>query len=277
MSGSTRRFACNTYSYTVSHDAVACLTHLAGLGFAEIELMMYPGHLWPPDANATARRDLRRTIAALGLRLVSLNMPNIDMNIASAAPEMRRYTLDLLRGIVELAGDLGVPGIVIGPGKANTLMAAPRERLLGYLFAALDELAPRAAKAGTALWVENIPFAMLPALDEIVTVLDRYGRDDIGIVYDVANGYFIGEDIAAALKQCGHRLKLVHLSDTTRQLYRHDPIGRGTVPFETIPAMLAAVDHARAPVLEIISADADRDIVDGAARLAAVGLGRDGQ
>jgi len=277
MSGSTRHFACNSYSYTVTHDAVRCLTHLADLGFSEIELMMYPGHLWPPDADAAARRELRRTIEALGLRLISLNMPNIDMNIAGASPQMRRYTLDLLRGIIALAGDLGVPGIVIGPGKANPLMAAPRERLLGYLFEALDELAPLAASAGTALWVENIPFAMLPALDEIVAALDRYGRDDIGIVYDVANGHFIGEDLAAALRRCGNRLRLVHLSDTNPQLYRHDPIGQGTVPFETIPAMLAAVGYTRRSVLEIISADADRDIVAGAERLAACGFDIHGQ
>ena len=55
MNASTRHFACNTYSYTVTHDAVHCLTHLADLGFSEVELMMYPGHLWPPDADAAAR------------------------------------------------------------------------------------------------------------------------------------------------------------------------------------------------------------------------------
>jgi sugar phosphate isomerase/epimerase len=270
----TRHFACNTYSYTVTHDAASCLRHLAELGFSEIELMMYPGHLWPPDTDAASRKELRRTIEALGLRLVSLNMPNIDMNIAGASAEMRRYTIALLRSIIGMAGDLGVPGIVIGPGKANPLMAAPKQRLLGYLFAALDELAPQAAKAGTALWVENIPFAMLPGLGEILAVLDGYGRDDIGIVYDVANGHFIDEDIGEALQQCGQRLKLVHLSDTNQQLYRHDPIGRGTVPFAEVPAMMAAVGYTRRPVLEIISADADRDILDGADKLAAMGFAR---
>ena len=82
MSGSTRHFACNTYSYTVTHDAVRCLTHLAGLGFSEIELMMYPGHLWPPDTDAASRRELRRTIEALGLRLISLNISNCESQSA---------------------------------------------------------------------------------------------------------------------------------------------------------------------------------------------------
>src|ERR1700722_16488999 len=117
MAGSTRHFACNTSSYTVSPEAIACLRHLAELGFSEIELMMYPGHLWPPDADAASRRELRRSIEALGLRLGSLNMPNIEMNVAGGSAEMRRYPLDLLAGIIAMAGDLGVPGIVIGPGK----------------------------------------------------------------------------------------------------------------------------------------------------------------
>src|SRR5215207_6030548 len=121
--------------------------------------MMYPGNLWQPDTNTEQRAALQRLIAQRDLRVVTLNMPNIDMNIAGASVEMRRYTLDLLRQIIELAGDLGVPGVMIGPGKANPLLPAPSERLEGHLFAALDELAPLAKKVGTALWVENMPFA----------------------------------------------------------------------------------------------------------------------
>ena len=121
-------FGCNTYSYTLSHTAENCLTHLADLGFSEFELMMVPGHLWPPEVDNAARKVLRRRIGKLGVKVVALNMPNVDFNIAALAPEMRRYTLDRLKSIVELAGDLGVPGIVIGPGKANPLFPAPKER-----------------------------------------------------------------------------------------------------------------------------------------------------
>ena len=110
---------------------------------------------------------------------------------------MRRYTLDVLKGIVELAGDLGVPGVVIGPGKANPLFPAPKDRLIDYFFTALDELCPRADKAGTELWVENMPFAFLPKIGELMDVLDRYGNPRIGIVWDAANSHFAHEDLAA--------------------------------------------------------------------------------
>jgi L-ribulose-5-phosphate 3-epimerase len=271
MNRNASAFGCNTYSYTISHSAEACLSHLADVGFSEIELMMYPGHLWPPYVDASERLALRHLIERRQLRVITLNMPNIDMNIAGASSEMRRYTLNLLRQIIELAGDLEIPGVVIGPGKSNPLLSAPRERLEGFFFAALDELAPIAKKIGTALWVENMPFAFIPDIDGLMQTLDRYGDDDIGIVYDVANGHFIKEDLAAALRRCAQRLRLVHLSDTGQAIYRHDPIGFGDVPFADVPPVLRELRYAGLPMLEIISPNADADILASADQLAAMG------
>jgi L-ribulose-5-phosphate 3-epimerase len=262
-------FAVNTYSYTLSHGVRDCLPALVARGYVEFELMMYPGHLWPADVDADARRELRRLVDSLGARVTTLNMPNIDVNTA----EMRAYSLAHLRNVVDLAGDLGVPGVVIGPGKANPLFPAPTGQLTGYFHAALDQLAPRAAAADTALLVENMPFAFLPDIASLLASLDRYGDERIGIVYDVANGHFIREDMCAALRQCSRRLAVVHLSDTTPSVYRHDPVGRGDVDFAPIPAVLADIGFRRQPVLEVISPDADRDIDDSAARLLAMGFG----
>jgi sugar phosphate isomerase/epimerase len=230
--------------------------------------------LWPADFDQAARRELRRFIESNGLTVTTLNMPNIDLNVAGASAEMRAYTLANLRGVVQLAGDLGVPGVVIGPGKANPLFPAPTERLMGYFYAALDELEPAAQKAGTALYVENMPFAFLPGIDALMQALDRYGNDRIGIVYDVANGYFINEDIGAALRKCRSRVKIVHLSDTNQKVYKHDAVGLGTVDFAPIPGYLSEIGYNRKPILEIIAANADRDIDDSAAKLLAMGWGR---
>jgi L-ribulose-5-phosphate 3-epimerase len=265
-------FGCNTYSYTLSHTAEACLAHLAGLGFSEFELMMVPGHLWPRDTNSTARKALRRRIDKLGASVVALNMPNVDMNVAGLAPEMRRYTLDILKDIVDLAGDLGVPGVVIGPGKANPLFAAPQERLIGYFLAALDELCPRAEKAGTALWVENMPFAFLPKIGDLMNVLDKYDNPAVGVTWDAANSHFAHEDLAQSLRRCRDRVKLVHVSDTNRWRYRHDAVGLGTVPFASIPPLLKEVGYGRRAMLEVISDEADQDILASAQSLVEMGF-----
>lgn len=272
MKTQAESFGCNTYSYIRSEPAHRCISRLADLGFRKFELMVHPGHLWPPGPGAEGVADLRRLLSARGLEVVTLNMPNIDINIAAAAPPMREYSVAMLAGIVRLASEIGVRGIVIGPGKANPLFPPEASELTPHFLAALDVLCPLAKAGGTALWVENMPFAYLPGIDALMSVLDRYGNDDIGIVYDVANAHFINEDIRAGLVRCGKRLRLVHLSDTGRQQYRHDPIGHGSVPFREIPAMLHDVDYRECPMLEIISRDADKDILDSVETLTALGF-----
>lgn len=270
MAAAAERFGCNTYSYVYAERVDRCVARLAARDFREFELMVHPGHLWPASPKADGLTELRQVLR--GLSVTTLNMPNVDINVAATAEEMRAHSLKVLSGTVQLAGEIGAPGIVIGPGKANPLFPAPTEQLIGHFFAALDVLAPLAKSAGTALWVENMPFAFLPGIDDLADTLDRYGNSAIGIVYDVANAHFIAEDIHRGLKRCGERLKLVHLSDTGRELYRHDPVGQGSVPFRDIPAMLADVGYRSRPMLEIISREPDRDIFDSVDRLAAMGF-----
>jgi sugar phosphate isomerase/epimerase len=184
---------------------------------------------------------------------------------------MRRHTLGLLHGILELAGDLGVAGVVIGPGKANPLMAAPTERLLGHFFRALDELAPHAERIGTQLYVENMPFAFLPDAEGLMAALERHGDDRVAVIYDVANGVFIGEDPGAGLRRVRDRLKLVHLSDTPREVYRHSAVGEGVVPFAEVPPLLEEVGYRDLPMLEIIADDPDRALRASVERLFELG------
>jgi L-ribulose-5-phosphate 3-epimerase len=236
--------------------------------------MMYPGHLWPTELDQGGRRALRRLIESRGLRLVTLNMPNIDLNVAGASAEMRAYSLGLLSSFVELGGDLGAEGMVVGPGKANPLFPMPREQLIGHFRAALDHLSPIAERAGVGLWVENMPFAFLPDAESLMTVLADHGDDRIGITYDVANAVFIREDPAEGLKRVKDRLRVVHLSDTPLEVYRHDPVGTGVVPFEIVPPVLAEIGHREPAMLEVISRDPDADIMDSCRRLLARGWGR---
>jgi deoxyribonuclease-4 len=269
-------FAINSYSYTLDHTGRQFLDKLADRGYVEFELMMYPGHLWPKDMSASDRKDLRQHIERRGLKITTLNMPNIDINIAGASKEMREYSLDLLQRLVEFAGDLGVPGVIIAPGKANVLYSMPRNQLMGHFFAGLDRLAPIAKKVGTKLVLENMPFTFLPKVDEMLATLDRYGNPDIAVMYDVANGWFVKEDIAGALRAASKsgRLVLVHYSDTNQTVYRHDAVGLGTVPFAAIPAVLKEIGFTGRPMLEIIAPDADAVIDDSVRRLTEAGYGR---
>jgi hypothetical protein len=248
-------FIANTYSFTITHTAIDCINILSEKGFEEFELMMYPGHIWPTDFNKSDRNKFLKFLAANNFLVSTLNMPNIDINISAATKEMRSHSLKHMRKVIELASDIGVPAVVLGPGKANPLLPAPKDELLGYFYSALDELEPLARKLGTSILIENMPFSFLPDIKSILTALDNYGNKGIGIVYDVANGHFIKENINEALHLCNHLLKVVHLSDTTQRIYKHDAVGLGDIDFSSILIAIKEIEFIDKLVLEIITPD----------------------
>lgn len=243
----------NTYSFIQQGPIEACLAEFED-DFNIFELVMYPGHLWPAERSPAARAKLRAQIEAQGARVPTVNMPNVDINIVAEAPEMRSHCRRLLTDIIRLAGDLGAEAVIVGPGKANPLFPEARTVLEDRLAAALDDLRPVAKAAGVGLWLENMPFAFLPRSADLKAFLDRYGADDLGVVYDAANALFAGEDFSLGLKNLAPRLHLTHVSDTGRFAYRHDPVGDGIVSFADFREALKDIGHRRPPVLEVIAA-----------------------
>lgn len=261
-------FAVNTYAYTQSMTAATVVGHLAGLGVTAVELMFYPGHLWIDDGPAEIGR-LRQELDGTGLRLVSVNTPNIDLNIAAASREMRDHSLAINEAYLRIAGELGAGALVLGPGKANPLFPLPRDVLLGHFRAGLDRLVPLAQSCGVDIWVENQPFAFLPDAPGMLDAIADYPA--LRVCYDVANAHFIGEDPLEGLALCSDRLALVHISDTTRAAYRHDPVGEGDLDFARLAAAIRTATPGVPPVLEIICAEPDANIARSAASLRAMG------
>lgn len=273
MPAANTNFGVNTYSFTLDRTAKTCVTQLAELGYSQFELMMYPGHLWPNEMSGEDRKDFRKFIEAGDLDIISVNQPNVDINIGAANPEMRAYTLDILSGVIELAGDIGAKNFIMGPGKQNPLMAVGNDVMKEHFFHALDVLAPKAKAAGVTIMVENMPFAYIPKASQVMGLLDEYGNDDIGTIYDVANGAFIGEDVAKGLAEMMPRLKMVHFSDTGMQVYRHDPVGQGEIDFKQLKTIMDSLEWGGPTVLEIIAQNADpiADLQNSVARLADLG------
>jgi len=268
-------FAVDTHSYTFSHSIEDTVDMVARAGYVEIELLLAAGHLWPSQIDSVGRRRLRQRLRDTGLSVVAVNIPNGDINISGEAPETRAYSLEILFGALELAADVGAADLIMGPGKGNPLLPGPKDVLIGRFYSALDSLVYRTRSLGVGICVENIPFSYIPDVGSLVEALDAYGNDDIGTVYDVANSHFIGEAIPDALRRQAKRLRLIHVSDTTRRQHRHDAVGKGDVPFEVIPPVLREIGYTRRPVLEIISRDAAGDIAASADRLIGNGWSAD--
>jgi len=251
------QFGVCSYSYIHSCTAMEFLQRLGDMGFVEFELMVYPGHLWPAHATPSQIRALRSFIEKNNFTLTSLNMPNLDINLASMNEAMRRYCVEHFESVISLAGELGATGVVLGPGKVNQLFPEKKKVLEANFFNSLDKLIPLSEKAGVSLFVENMPPSFFSRAKDIMACVECYGNDDIGILYDLTNGFFVGDDLLQGLKTLQSRLRLIHISDTPLETYRHSSVGEGEMPWSKIPAMLKEIGYDKRVIMEIIDPNPD--------------------
>jgi L-ribulose-5-phosphate 3-epimerase len=59
MNSASAGFGVNTYSYTFGGNAADTVARLADQGYGGVELMFFPGHLWPAELDAAALCNLR--------------------------------------------------------------------------------------------------------------------------------------------------------------------------------------------------------------------------
>ena len=83
-------------------------------------------------------------------------------------------------------------------------------------------------------------------------VVKQFRSDKLKIVYDVANAAYINEDPVEALLAGSSEIVLVHISDTGREEWGHDPIGTGVIDFEALGKAVEATCKTENAVLEII-------------------------
>ena len=97
------------------------------------------------------------------------------------------------------------------------MLPAPSASLASWFYDGVNQLAERAAQCGTKILVENVPVTFAPLASDLSTALGELADERVGVVYDVANGFFAGEDPASGIQTLRDRIDLIHLSDTGRK------------------------------------------------------------
>ena len=264
----TLPIAVNTYSYIYSLSALDAIRHLLGLGFVRFEVLFNAEHIWVSDLELGLRNGPPPWLVNEGAEIVSFNLPVMDHNLTSPNPDMRLFTRARFTELIKLAGAWSVPYVVVVPGKVSPLLPAPATSLLGWFVDGLAALTEQASQHGTKILVENVPSTFAPLAGDLVTALREFNDDRVGVVYDVANGFFAGEDPADGIKILGDSIELIHLSDTGKKRWGHDPIGTGEVDFRSVAQAIRSIGFSGESVMEIISSNPDHDLVDSHRRLA---------
>jgi len=103
----------------------------------------------------------------------------------------------------------------------------------------LKAAAPRAAKAGVTLAVENLLSA-----EQNIELLDRIGHKSVQLYYDVGNSSRKGYDVPAEIRLLKDRIVCLHFKDNPHYL------GEGSIPFEQVAAAVNDIGYRGWIVLE---------------------------
>jgi len=256
----------NTMSFMWSMSARRALESLAREGYQRFEVMAQPPHFDPmmtPDEARSFARFLRNA----QLTVESINLPSLDQNLASASREMRVYSIGLYERLIEIAATIGARAIVVVTGRVNPLIAPLRRDLEGWFSDAFVQVLAKAERAGMTLLLENIPIGVYSTAAQLIAFADMFDSPNVAICYDIANAHFIGEDVAAGVHAVKARLGIVHLSDTNRDKWRHDPVGQGSCDFAGFAQALREIGYDKTSMLEIVAEQAVEQTLESHRRL----------
>lgn len=230
------------------------LRSLSEHGVRSVELTTAAPHLFTRHFGRYERQSLTRLLAALGLRVISVNPSFVDINLISTNPEIREVSERQLTAEIELAADIGACFVVVIPGRRHALAPAPDDAARAVLDEGLGRLVSRAAELGVTIALENSPYGYLGSSAELLEVVRRWDTPSLRIAYDVANA--LGqEDPADGVARLGQYLALAHVSDTWRTRWAHTSVGRGEVDFPAFAAALASAGFAGPTVYELVDGE----------------------
>jgi sugar phosphate isomerase/epimerase len=260
------RIGINTYPFLWTSTVGDAFPKIKSMGFNDIEVLTSPPFFPLSENGRMKASDFNNLVEQANVNICSLNIPGQDINLASPFEEMREFTVNQYLKLIEFAEQTSTPFIVMPPGRLHPLLPPDFEWIWKITKPYLEELVEYAEKKGVTLLIENIPSLFLQTAEQINWVTDEIKSNHFAVVYDVANGFMV-EDPSEAIYLLKDKIKLVHLSDTTKEKWGHNVIGSGFVDFAGIGKALSEVRYDGICMLEIIHPEAEKGIISSVEHL----------
>ena len=242
------RYTYNTLVY--GHEPIETgIARLAGFGYDGVEFVGEPSE---NDPVAIREQLDRHNIAASSI--ISIFTPERD--IVSSDESVRAHAVDYVKANVDYAVALGAEVVTFTP-TACMKIAAEVELAQEWDWAvgAAKAVAAYAGDRGIRIAVEpwnRYETYLITRTHKAVEFVDEVGAPNIGVMADTFHMSIEEPDIAAAIRNAGHRLAHVHLADSNRAAP-----GQGHTDFEPIVQAIIDVGYEGWISYELLPAAGD--------------------
>jgi len=260
----------STYPFLWECTLLEALERISRIGVKNVEILVSPPHLSFRTLTMDDVRQIKKKVRDENLNVRTLNIPGLDINIASVFPEMRDYTVDQYKQLIRLAAQLEAPYILMHPGKLHPLLPPDFERVWEMCRPCYEEVVRFAESHGVVVLIENMPSLFFQTAEEIKRALNEIGSGHFAAAYDVSNAFMV-EDPAEGIRTLGNAIRVLHLNDTSRQKWAHNPVGENDIDFRAIGEALREIDFTGECILEIIPAKAEEGILSSISHLRKAG------
>jgi sugar phosphate isomerase/epimerase len=244
--------AASNFGYYHRRDLLASLRSIATIGYHLVEISAVPPHLYVPDFDNSARRQLKRYLNDLGLECTSVNTS--ELNLVSLNSELREVALRQSGQLLQLASDLGAPVFVLPAGRNHPLIPMPNALAVDMLVGAISQLLPIAESLGIVIALETSPFGILETGEEVADVVEGLNSPYLRVCYDCANA-FRREDPVAGVHRVASLLAVAHLSDAWKSKWAHTSVGRGEIDFAAYALALSDAGFSGPTVYELMDGE----------------------
>ncbi|HEX5416483.1 MAG TPA: sugar phosphate isomerase/epimerase family protein [Chloroflexota bacterium] len=188
-----------------------CFEMAGDAGFDGVELRVDEALIENPGRVRELRSLAERGLPIHSVMAAAGRRPSITAN----EPEERARALELLRGTLRVAAELGAGAALVVPGAVNDQVSYDNAYTRAQT--ALDELARAAEETGVTACIENVWNKFLLSPLEMRRLVDEIDHPRIKVYFDVGNVLAWGYP-EQWIEILGKRIERVHLTDFRTQV-----------------------------------------------------------
>ncbi|MCJ8013447.1 sugar phosphate isomerase/epimerase [Paenibacillus sp. KQZ6P-2] len=181
---------------------------------------------------------------------ISVHGPIWELNLASARyAGIREYSYEVYKECLNWCAKIGAEHMVLHPNLYSTPLF-DREASQAFAKENLKRLGEYARKVNVGLAVENMGMGEYALFNQQEFTALFSEIETITALVDVGHAHVNGWDTPQLIRDLGSRIQAVHLHDNDGIADLHQPIGHGSIEWDSIWDALNDLTHIYRPILE---------------------------